>query len=431
MKQSSIVLGLALWFGGCNVDRADADTGGIDLGGAGAAGRSGTEPQERPSVRGFAVFNSDYESTSVSLIDSDGEVLSEVFIASSSTSTGLSAPLSGDVVPPTMAAAGDELALIERTPASVLTWVDLETAEVRAQLSVATGFSANPHDYVSVSETKAYVTRFEPNLDAGHEPHDAGDDVLVVDPSRAAITGRIDLGPALDGEPDQFFARPDRALLAGGQLRVAVAGLNADFSDALDSRIVTVDPDSDEITQVLVLEGMHGCVHLALSPDAATLAVGCSGLFGGDPEAGHPDSGIVLVHVADELSEKQRFGSGELGGSQINGTAYASGTSLLYTTFGRWNDDRSALAAPDTLRRLDLSTGQADPDPLLESRDEPFVIADTRCSVADRVCFATDTETNGGVVHRFDLDAAGRPGDPTAIEVERAIGLPPRHLGVF
>ncbi|HEU5075453.1 MAG TPA: hypothetical protein VFU02_14780, partial [Polyangiaceae bacterium] len=254
-------------------------------------------------ARGFAVVNSDYQSVSVSLTGLDGEVLSERFIASGSADTGLSAALGGDVVLPTMPSNSAELVLIDRTPAGVLTWVDRTSARVRAQLNVATGFAANPHDYVPVSDTKAYVTRFAWNLASGDQEFDEGNDVLVIDPSVPEIVDRIDLMPVLDGEPAGFYPSADRALLANDRLFVLAVGFNVDFTHRADSRLVMIDPAHDRIEDVLVFEGLSSCSSLDVAPAGSTLAIACHGAFGRDAEEGHPDSAIVLVDVAGSPKE--------------------------------------------------------------------------------------------------------------------------------
>jgi hypothetical protein len=407
----------------CNVDGDDTTTTGVTLPsepapGAGAA----AEP------RGLFVLNTDYASTSVSLLDPSGEVMSPLFIASSSADTGLSTPLSGDVVPPSAQLAGDELVLIDRRP-SVLTWVDLETTEVRAQLNVGTGFAANPQDYVGVAGDKAYVTRFEQNETSGREDLDAGNDVLVIDPSLPAVLGRIDLSPVLAGEEPGFLPRANRALLAGGRLRLLAQAGNAIF-EFLDSRLVTIDPATDRISQVLVLEGLKSCANLALSPDGSELAVACSGAFGQDPALGFPDAGIVILGVGDELVEKQRFAAAELGGEQISALAYASASSLLFTTYGRYSADAS-LVVPDTLRRIDLASGALDGEPLVRTRVSAFSLGDVRCAPGVGRCVLADAESEGGVLHQFEVSSDGTVSETGRVAPNPDLGLPPRYLGAY
>ena len=80
-----------------------------------------------------------------------------------------------------------------RDPASVLLWYDVATGEQTGRLDVSTGFVANPHDYVQVSPSKGYVTRFHSNVEPGVSRFgysDAGD-VLSV----AALIVRAALTP--------------------------------------------------------------------------------------------------------------------------------------------------------------------------------------------------------------------------------------------
>src|SRR5690606_13597380 len=134
-----------------------------------------------------------------------------------------------------------------------------------------------------------------------------GNDVLVIDPSVPEITGRIDLMPSLEGAPDGFYPRADRALLAGGRLRVLAVGFNQNFTERLASRLISIDPERDRIEHVLVIDGMHSCSDLALAPSGTRLALACNGAFGQDPESGFSDSGIVLLSVGKKLEEVERF----------------------------------------------------------------------------------------------------------------------------
>jgi hypothetical protein len=417
----------------CNVEDDDTTTTGVSLPNQPAAGDAVPSPDGAAPVpadpRGFIVLNTDYQSTSVSLVGVDGEVLSPTFIGSASADTGLSTALSGDVVPPTAKPTGDEVVLIDRKPA-VLTWVNLETTAVRAQLNVGTGFDANPQDYVAVGSDKAYVTRFDQNGNSGREDFDTGSDVLVLDPSLPAIVGRIDLAPALAGQDASYLPRAARALLAGGRVRLLAQAGNATF-EFLDTRLVTIDPETDGISQVLVLEGLKSCANLALSPDGSELAVVCNGAFGQDPALGFPDAGIVVLDVADELTERRRFTAAELGGEQISALAYASVTSLVFTTYGRYSDDASRLVAPDTLRRLDLASGALDAEPLVQTSVTAFSLGDVRCAPRAGRCILADAETEGGVLHVFEVSEAGRLLETGSVPPNPALGLPPRYLGAY
>jgi hypothetical protein len=406
---------------GCNVDGDDVTTTGVEL---------PNEPApDELEPRGFVVLETDYASTSVSLLDPSGEVQSPVFIGSASADTGLSTALSGDVVPASGVLAGDEVVLIDRD-AAVLSWVNLETTAVRAQLNVGTGFAANPQDYVPLASDKAYVTRFEQNGTAGLEDFDQGSDLLIVDPSEAIVVGRVDLAPVLEGEDPSYLPRATRALRAGERVLVLAQAGNAMF-EFLDSRLVVIDAETDAIEQVLVLEGMKSCANLALSPAGDALAIACNGAFGQDPAQGFPDAGIVIVELGDEVVERQRFTAAELGGEQISTLDYASATSLLFTSYGRYSADASALVAPDTLRRLDLELGAIDDEPLVTTSASAFSLGDVRCAPRAGGCLLADAESEGGVLRRFAIASDGSASELGLVAPNPELGLPPRYIGAY
>jgi hypothetical protein len=406
---------------GCNVESTFKGTGGVSLdGGAKDGGQAGVS-------RGVVVVNTDYSGSSVvSLLSNSGEVTSPAFIGSGSVAPGLSAAFSGDVVVPTMRLPGSEIVLIDRK-VSVLSWVNLATSEVRAQLPVRTGFLSNPHDYVPYSATKAFVTRYEPNLDPGKEPFDLGNDVLVVDPEAAEIIGSIDLMSALGGAPAGFYPRADRALIAGGKLRVTANAMNADFTRNIDSRVVTVDPESGAMEHVFVTEGLHNCSGIALSPDGSRLAVTCSGRFGEDPSEGFPRSGVVILAVGDELTEVQRFTAKEWGTEQITGAEWTSASTLLVSTAGRF----AAEVVPDTLRLLDLDSGVLEKPPVVQSNKDAFVLGGAQCDLPSKTCFVPDAGTDRGVLHQLSIESGGAVTVERAIKIDTGTGLPPRYLGAF
>lgn len=408
----------------CGVDSQGEATGGVDLAGAEAGGTG----SESTSIRGFAVVGSDFTSSTVSLLSVSGATVSASFISSASSDPGLSAALGGDLALPSTALTGPELLVIDRFPTSVLTWVDLQSASVRSQLSVATGFSSNPHDYVPFSATKAFVPRFEPNLMSGLAPFDAGNDVLIVNPRSSSVEGSIDLTPAFAAEPREVYPRADRALMAGGKLRVLTLGLNADFTARADSRLITIDPETNAIEGVLILEGMTSCGSAALSPDGAELAIACGGDAARDSAEGLSDSGVVLVDVADVPAEARRWTSAGLGVGQVNKLAWTSADQVAMLTLGRFNADFSAAEARDEARTLNVHNGGLS-DAWLSSA--PFNLGDVACALADSVCLVADAETEGGVVHRLSIGSQGEVSVVGRVKPDTGSGLPPRWIGTY
>ena len=382
-----------------------------------------------PCGRGLVVVQTDYQSSNVSLLDFEGKVLSESLVSSSTESSGFGVLLSGDVVTPSSPQNGPEIVVIDRYPAGVLRFVELATARVTAELSVATGFRANPQDYLPLAPERAYVARYEANPNAGRQAWDAGGDVLVVDPSVPAITGRIELSAALAGEPSKFSAHPARLRNVAGRVFALLAAYADDYSSGTSSRLVELDPQTDSLLSTLVLDGLRGCAALAVSPDERELAVGCTGddLRSTQPKLEH--SGLALIDLEGAPRLAKRFDAIELGDAPVGfGLDYAASKVLLFSTLGHF-DDSGAPVAQDALLRLDTASGQV--EPLLQSAGEPFTLGGARCAVSCGVCFAADAKRAGGSVLRFPVDTAGNLAAPMTIRAETRVGLPPRYLGAF
>jgi hypothetical protein len=400
------VLILLPFVAGCGAPEPPGTTGGTSI----QPGRCG---------RGVAVVSSDYHSSNVSLVDLDGRVLSSSFISSASAKPGLSAPLSDDVVLPTQTVPGTELVLIDRNETSVISWVDVASGSVRAQLPVGTEFAANPRDYVALTETRAYVTRYQTNTDPGQQPFDAGGDILRIDPSQPAVLGRIDLTAAFSGEDPRFLPHPDRAVRLADQVYVVLGGYTADFSESRP-RLAVIDPARDALVATYALTGLAGCTSIAASPSGERLAIAC---LGNDAKTG-PDSSsaVVIMGLQPELTEISRTSAPELGDGSVSFFLdFASDKTLLVVLSG--NDTTNV---PDTLLELADDGGKR----TLLRADRPFTLGDVRCFPDCRACFVADA-SRGSVVQRFAIDELGHAIAPETITVDRQIGLPARYLGGF
>lgn len=386
-------LALCVFLSACNAPEPPASTGGTSEP-AGACGR------------GVTAVHSDHISSNVSLLAVDGRVLSPSFLSSATGGGTLSTPIGGDVALPTAAVGGDEIVLIDRYPASVLTWVNVRTAAVRAQLEI--GERTNPHDYVALSEHEAYVPRFEEN------------DFLIVDPSVPAIIGEIELSDALAGEDPKFSANPGRAARIGDFVYVVLEGYAPGFvNGSAASRVVRVDPATRSVSDVLVLDAAHSCSALAIAPDERELAVACSGVWNGGPEPDPAFSSVVRVGIEGGLAELGRFGALELGGAPFGQALdYAAQQTLVATRLGR-EDGR-----PDTLVEIDVASGAA--RELVSSA--PFSLGDVRCAAACGACFASDADRH--LLYRFEV-ASGGLEPPLPLVADTVIGLPPTWIGRF
>ena len=409
------LLGSMVLLGACGAQRVGPDAQGVMV-----------EPG--PCGRGLVVVESDYQSSNVSLLDFGGNVLSASLASSSTEGSGFGVALSGDVVPAASLELGPSIALIDRYPAGVLRFIDLATAHLAAELSVGTGFRANPQDYLALDEHKAYVARYESNPNAGRQEWDGGGDVLIVDPTVPAITGRIDLAEAMAGEAAGFSPHPARLVRAEGRVFALLASYADVYTNGgTSSRVVELDPKTDSIVSSLVLDGLRGCDALALSPDESELAVACTGDDLSHPVSKVDHSGIVLLSLSADLTVSKTFPAHTWGEDPVGFSLdYVSSGVLLFGTLGHLDESGSV---PDTLWRLDTRSGQS--DAVLHSERSPFTLGAVRCAASCGACFAADAERLGGSVLRFEVDSAGALSTPTAIVAEARVGLPPRYLSVF
>lgn len=389
----------------------------------------GTRAIANQCGRGLVVVESDYQSSNVSLLGFDGSVLSPSFASSSAASGGFGLTLGGDAAPPWSASSGSEIVILDRTPKGVLHFIDVASAMPVRELAVGTGFSANPHDYLQLSEHKAYVARYDANPNPGREPWDQGGDILLVDPALPAVLGRIDLGAALSGEPARFTPHPSRLVRVGERVFVVLAAYAVDYASATISRLVELDPGNDSIRATILLEGLKGCDVLAASPDGVELAVACTGADLSDTPPALDASGIALVDIEHELALKKVLSAAQYGPNPVGfGLDYAGPGRLVFGTLGYFTE-ANGVGSLDTLFALDTASGAF--SEVLRAEHSPFTLGDVRCMPACQVCFAADAERAGGSVLRFPLDDAFELGAPSEIRAETKIGLPPRYLGGF
>lgn len=411
-----LALALALALCSCGVTpQGDGSATGVDFG-----------SDDGGCGRGLLVVASDYQSTNVGVIAWSGEVLAPSLVSSGVRPPGLTAAIGGDVVAPASAQSGEQVVLIDRYPAGVLTWVELGRGNVRAQLSVNQGFWANPHDYLELGARKAYVTRFGQNFDSGREALDAGGDLLVIDPVDAVAKGSVSLDSAMQDGPATLLPRPDRMLRIGERVWVLLGGYSADFLESAESRLVAVDPESDEILEVLPLAA-HGCGQLALSPAGGRLAVACSGEYAGSADADPETAGLRVFEVSasGDLELEAELSAEELGGAPLGfGLDFSAEDELWFTTFGSLDAGGGSRPAEDRLLSVTLPSGRQG-DPLLGAGVAPFTLGTIACSPACEICIVADAGTRGGVLHRFD---SRRHALIDSIRLESDIGLPPRTL---
>jgi hypothetical protein len=359
---------------------------------------------------GLAVVNSDYASTSISLLDrATGQVRNGDCISSGSRPPRNTLPLSGDVVLPSQPQPGGLLLTIDRTN-SALTWIDPSTCTPLRQLDVSTGFYSNPHDVIGISPTKAYVARYERNAAPTPDPsdNDEGDDLLIIDPSVPAITGRIDLASyavAVAGTTIQ--SRADRALLIEGKLYVALSNLSGDFQVAGHGRLLVIDPATDQVT------GMYAAA-------SRTLVVACGGAFSdADQAAG---SGVVYIDLgASPPVETHRHAATRFGGRAIAGySGIANHGALGFgVTFGELGGIK------DQFWVLDAASGRTTK---LADASDAFTLGTVLIDPARERVYLTDANAATPRVHIYEYSNPAAPAREASINPDPSLGLPPREI---
>lgn len=381
--------------------------------------------------RGIAVGMIDpesYASINVALVGLDGATLSGSFISSASAPSSLNAALSGDVVFPSSRMQGD-IVLIDRLVVSVLTFVDVEEAEVRSQISVRTGFESNPQDYVKLDDGSALVSRLETNRNPGEESYDEGDDLLRLDVESGVIEGRVDLSEYASENTER--ARPSAMVRTDTHVFVSLTRHSSDFQEAGEAALLALDARNGEIEDVFPVSGLKNCGGLALSPDQASLAVSCGGLVsnanGASPEA----SGVVVFDLSNEsagalrLEERYRVAAAELGlGPFSSSLSFASEELLWVKTYGAL--EGSDAGRPDRILVLSLEDGGH--EVLLESSTKAFTLGDVLCVAPCGICMVADA--GRGVLHRYGVSGKSIAA-PTQHRIDEEIGLPPLLLGWF
>ncbi|MCL2779151.1 MAG: hypothetical protein FWD73_14225 [Polyangiaceae bacterium] len=397
---------------GCNNPSPAGSTGGVAASGDASCGHA------------LVVAESDYSSTSIAIVSYDGDVLSPAILSSGSAGAGTSAALSGDVVLPLTTPPSGEIVLIDRYPNGVITWLNPTTGQVRTQLSVRTGFDANPHDYIEVGPNKAYVSRYGSNLNPNQQDFDRGGDLLVIDPGASSgsprVLGRVDLSMPDDG---LFLPRPDRMARLGNQVIVILQRFNANFSEVGPARLVGVDIADDTVAWNIELPGLANCSGVAMSPTQSALALACTGPWNmpaNMPAGAATQSGIAILDLTvSPPVEISRFDiESSFGTPPAPSLAFASADLVVGTTYGNFDTGQT-----DRMFAINVATREL--TELLHAQNA-FVYGDVRC--CDSRCFFADAESIG--LRRWDVTGTALTEQPLVL-LHSATNLPPRYLGGY
>ena len=302
---------------------------------------SNDSPKSGQGAAGLALLGSDGATTALALADP---------AANARASGCLSSGLSRDVVLPSTPTIDHQILLVDRLKAQ-LVWIAPAGCQVVRTLAVDTGFAADPHDVVSLSATKAYVTRAATNPTPGAVADDAGADLLIVDPSAGAVVGRVDLsGQATSAD---LQAQPDRALVANGKVWVSLANRSADGKTVGRGRVVAIDPTTNAIALTVDLPAFKGCSGLDYLPATKDLVVGCAGDPNDTPDNRIAQSAVALVNIG-AASPSVMTSIGAAGNRPFSATQLAAiGDDFILAV------SPAAAGMPDSLYRLELDSGTA------------------------------------------------------------------------
>jgi hypothetical protein len=383
---------------------------------------SGIDGGAAPAHLGIAVVNSDYSATSVSFLDRDGNLVKDGCFNSGTGAPGLAMTLSSDVVLPTQVPAGGPVPIVDRGNGAV-TWLDPVTCAPLRQLAVATGYLAYPHDVVTLSANKAYVTRYEENAAAtpAAGDFDDGSDLLIIDPKQPKILGRIDLKPFA---PAGVQPRADRALVAEGIVFVSLNAISGNFKTYGTGRIVMVDPVADVVTGTLDLPGAKNCGAMTYVPAEKKLMVACGGAYS---DARQIDSSAIVVidlGVTPPAVAAQILAA-SVGTLPFSNMALAAwdGKTVLGLTLG----DPSA---PSMDQLWSLPLAGAPPVKVFESAESWSLGAVLADPERGHVLAADGTTMTGAFLRTFDV-AAGTFTAGKTVKTNPTQKLPPRALAWY
>lgn len=389
----------------CNVAAPPPSTGGASVADAGACDR------------GLVTVESDYRSSNIVVSSREGTTLSPSFVSSGATKPGLALALSGDVDVPYVRPHSGRLVILDRYGTNVVTWMDVESGAVLAQLPIGQGFESNPHDYLEMDANHAWVSRYGSNVTPGRQPFDEGGDLLVLDTISPSIVGRI----AMPEENASLLPCPGGLNWLGGDVVVTLGRWSRDFAMAGDGRLVGVSPLTASVAWTVDVSGLDACGRLMVSPDGRRAAIACSGTYDFDNkrfDVTHSD--VVLFDATTRPPfELKRFGaSARLGAGIQPALAFATNTTLVGVAL-------DAASGQDRAFSLDVDSGEV---VLLLSKAASFVLGGLRCSPGcGDICLLCDADTR--TLHRwkFTSDRAFDVLDDAPLE--SIIGLPPRTMG--
>lgn len=256
---------------------------------------------ELSATPGFAVVQTDYQSTAIAMLDPDGDVLDDAWITSGTTVPGLVTTLSGDVVLASGSGPDGALTILDRFNTDVMTRVRIPSGDIVGQLRTQTeiDWSSNPQDVLITGASEAWVSRLEPNPDPG-SPLESGSDLVGFDPITMTLDGRRRSWPDVTVQGEVVPPRPSALVQRGDVVLVGLARLSVDFQTAAPGQVGVVVEAEPGTRAVDLSEGLVNCGSVQAVPGTTDrILVACIGLLS-DPR---PGAGLVeLRWTGDDLA---------------------------------------------------------------------------------------------------------------------------------
>lgn len=374
-----------------------------------------------PDAQGLLVVHSDYMSTQISGLATDGTLSKPVFLDSGTMVSGLSTALSGDVVLPSHPSPLTWPVVLDRSN-GVVTVLEPGTLKIKGQYSVGdAGYGANPHDFVAVSADKAYVSRF------GF----SAQDIAVINPATGKIAGTIDMAEhAVDAEgaTTPTSANPSVMVYVDGFLYVLLQNQTSDFITGKSS-LVVIDTSDDSVATTLTLskKGCDGSLHIAL---VAEVVIGCAGAYSDADLA--EGSGLIILDVSQPQAPKvaRTLHATDLGDGRaiVENVTWLGGQKVAIVAAGANDWTSGDNVTTELLYAVDTTAAAADAVEVLAEIADAYVYStgsDVRSgkfylgigSFADPKLIAYDLQEDGAIVSGSELPL----GD----------ALPPRAISLY
>jgi hypothetical protein len=149
----------------------------------------------------------------------------------------------------------------------------------------------------------------------------------------------------------------------------------SNFSRGEDGLVLVIDVEDDRVIDTIPIPGLRNCAGLALSPDGASLAITCGGVFALPGDEQLAASAVVVVDV-ESKHERIRVAASALGGPLSPSIGFPTNDVLVAVVFG------------DKIDSIDVATGRVT---TLRSSSTPFVLGELSCGCRNR-CFLPDGE---------------------------------------